>query len=226
MAVIIARTLLIYLALLVTLRLLGKRQLGEMELSEFILAAMIADLATQPLQDMGIPLINGLLPILVLFCCEVLISGAAMRSPRLRAVLFGRPSLLISRGVIDQKEMARNRFTVDELMQALRAQGECDPSRIACGVLETNGRLSVLLYPAETPATAAQLGLTVADGSCPSLVVSDGRVLDDNLRRLGLDRRWLDRQLKERGAKSAEEVFMMTVNDRGQIYFAAKEGLP
>ena len=110
MAIVFIRTLIIYLALLLTMRLLGKRQLGEMELSEFVVASLIADLAAHPLQDVGIPMTNGLVPILTLFCFEILIAGVSMKSVRLRTLLFGRPSVLVRRGVIDQREMRLNRF--------------------------------------------------------------------------------------------------------------------
>ena len=120
MAIIIIRTIIIYLALLVTMRVLGKRQLGELELSEFVVAALIADLASHPLQDLGIPMINGLVPIFTLFCCEVLITGLSLKSIRLRGFLFGKPSFLIVRGKIDQAEMRKSRFTSEELMQELR----------------------------------------------------------------------------------------------------------
>ena len=140
MAIVLVRTLVIYFALLITMRLLGKRQLGEMELSEFVLAALIADLAAHPLQDIGIPLINGLVPILTLFCCEVLISGATLKSVHLRSLFFGRPSVLILRGKVIQRELRKNRFSLDELMQELRNQGVLDISKIEYGILETDGR--------------------------------------------------------------------------------------
>ena len=221
MAIVLVRTLIIYFALLVAMRLLGKRQLGEMELSEFVLAALIADLASHPL-----PLLNGLLPILILFCCEILIAGLTLKKIRLRDLIFGKPSLLIVRGQILQREMWKNRFTVDELMQELRAQSVTDISNIEYGVLETNGKLNVLLFPAQRPATAAQLGLDAGQGGYPSIVVSDGRVLEANLRHLGFDRQWLDARLRERGASSPEGVFLMTATRGGQIYYAAKEARP
>ena len=138
MVIIFVRTLIVYLALLVCLRLLGKRQLGEMELSEFIVASLIADLASNPLQDIGMPLLNGLIPVVTLFCCELAISTLTMHSVRLRAFLFGKPSLLIEHGRILQKEMGRNRFTLDELMQELRAIGVRDIATIEYAFLETN----------------------------------------------------------------------------------------
>ena len=223
MAIVLARTLIIYFALLLTMRLLGKRQLGEMELSEFVLAALIADLASHPLQDMGIPLINGLIPILVLFCCEVLIAGLSLRHIRLRALIFGKPSLLIVRGKILQREMFQNRFTVDELMQELRSQSITDLSTIEYGILETNGKLNVILFPAERAATAAQLKLDAGQGGYPSIIISDGRVLEANLKHLGFDLDWLQKQLRSHGAQSPEQVFLMTATQSGQIYYAEKE---
>ena len=225
MAVIICRTLIIYFTLLLTLRLLGKRQLGEMELNEFIVAAMVADLATLPLQDIGIPLLNGIVPILVLFCCELLISGAALKSLRLRTLLFGRPSVLIRQGVIDQKEMRRNRFTLDELMQELRARGETDLRHIELGVLETNGSLNVILSPAASPVTGEQLGLQTEAQGCPVTHISDGRVLEENLRRAGRDRRWLAKTLREKGALAPEQVFLLTLSPSGELHLVGKEAL-
>ena len=223
MAIVICRTLIIYFALLITIRILGKRQLGELELSEFVLGALIADLASHPLQDMGIPLINGLVPIITLFCCEVLIAGLTMKSIRLRTVFFGKPSVLIARGQIVQREMRRNRFTLDELMQELRSQGRSDIRKIEYAILETDGKLNVIPYPSEAPVTAAQLGLPAPDTGLSTIVISDGRILDANLRHLGLDQNWLADRLRENGAEDAAQVFIMTVNGAGQIYFARKE---
>ena len=223
MAILILRTLIVYFTLLAAMRLLGKRQLGEMELSEFVVAALIADMAAHPLQDIGIPLINGLVPILTLFCCEVLISGAALKSIRLRALLFGKPSPLITRGVIDQKEMRKNRFTLDELTQELRSQGVTDLSKIEYAILETDGRLNVILYPAESPVTASMLKLPTEDGGYPVIVISDGRILEDNLRRCGRDLSWLHGELSRRGVQNARQVFLLSVNAAGQVYFCLKE---
>ena len=223
MAILILRTGIIYLALLLTLRLMGKRQLGEMELSEFVVASLIADMASHPLQDVGIPMINGLVPILTLFCCELLIAGLTLKSVRLRRILFGQPSMLVIRGEICQKQMRLNRFTADELMQELRSQGIFDLAQVEYAILETDGRLNVIPYPSELPPTASQLGVAVPDGGYPSIIVNDGRVLDARLKRLGLDRDWLDGQLRESGVTDAKEVYLMTVNRSGQTYIAPRE---
>lgn len=223
MAIVLVRTLVIYFALLITMRLLGKRQLGEMELSEFVLAALIADLAAHPLQDIGIPLINGLVPILALFCCEVLISGATLKSVRLRSLFFGRPSVLILRGKVIQRELRKNRFSLDELMQELRNQGVLDISKIEYGILETDGRLNVILYASESPVTPAMLNIETSRDAYPAIIINDGHVMETNLRHLGRDMNWLTKQLNERGVHSPSDVFLMTLNKSGQIYYAAKE---
>lgn len=223
MAIIIIRTMLIYFALLLCMRLMGKRQLGEMELSEFVVAALIADLASHPLQDVGIPMINGLVPILTLFCCEILIAGLTLKSVRLRELLFGKPSLLIVRGEIRQKEMRANRFTVDELMQELRNQGMSDIREVEYAILETDGQLNVIPFPAAKPPSAARLGLTVEDGGYPSIVINDGRVLEENLRRMGLDGAWLGTRLEQEGYGAPDGVYLMTVDSGGKTYIAGKE---
>ena len=223
MAIIFIRTLIIYFSLLLIMRLLGKRQLGEMELSEFVVAALIADLASHLLQDIGIPMINGLVPIVTLFCCEVLISGVAMKNIRLRALLFGKPSMLVEKGKIRQKEMKKNRFTTDELMEELRNQGYPDISSVEYAVLETDGRLSVIPYPSEAPVTPAQLKIEAEDKGYPVVVISDGHVIQSNLRLVGRDMNWLKQRLAALGVKDAESVFLMTVNSAGQDYYTIKE---
>ena len=223
MAVIIARTFLTYASLLILMRVLGKRQLGEMELSEFIVAALAADLAAIPLQDIGIPMINGLISIIILFCCEILVAGATMKSVRLRSFLYGKPSMIIQHGVINQRELKLNRFTIDELLEELRSNGYTDISKIEYAVLETDGTLSILPYAVEKPAPASAAGITIPDAGYTSIIINDGRVMSKNLALMGRDRTWLDSELKRRGISSPEQVFIMTINDAGQIYFAAKE---
>ena len=223
MAIVFVRTLIIYFALVLIMRILGKRQLGEMELSEFVVAALIADLASHPLQDIGIPMINGLVPIVTLFCCEVLISGVAMKNIRLRALLFGKPSMLVEKGKIKQHEMKKNRFTTDELMEELRNQGYLDISAVEYAVLETDGRLSVIPYPSESPVKPSQLKIEAEDKGYPVVVISDGHVIRSNLRLVGRDMNWLKKRLAALGVKDAEQVFLMTVNSAGQVYYAPKE---
>lgn len=223
MAIILIRTFVLFFALLLAMRLLGKRQLGELELSELVVSVVIADLAANPLQDIGIPLLNGLLPILVLFCLELILSGVSLRSIKLRNLFYGKPSLLIQDGKIIQSAMRKNRFTLDELAEELRNQGQTDISKIQFAVLENNGKLSTIPFPAERPVTAGQLGLSVEDEGMPVILISDGRTLGNNLRQMGRDENWLQKEVKRRGAKSAKEVYLFTLDRLGRIYFALRE---
>lgn len=197
---------------------MGKRQLGEMELSEFIVAALVADLAATPLQDIGIPLLNGLIPIVTLFCLEILIAWLSMKKIRFRALAFGRPEILIKDGVIDIERMKKNRFTADELMQELRAQGIESFSVVSYAILETNGKLSVILKAEEQPLTPKQIKLNVSDSGYPHIIISEGRILDKNLRLLGRNEDWLRKELCTRKIKSAEDVYLLTLSDTGDIF--------
>lgn len=206
-----------------SMRLMGKRQLGELELPELVVAVLIADLASHPLQDIGIPLINGLLPIVILFCCETLLSGVAMKAVKLRNVLFGKPCFLIEKGKINQAEMRKNRFTLDELTEELRSGGITDIALVEYAVLETNGQLSTLLFPAERPVTAKNMNIAPANNGYPVILVNDGKILRDNLKVMGRDENWLNKELRMRGTGRAEDVYLLMLDNSGNIYYAAKE---
>ena len=217
------RTIILYILIIAGIRLMGKRQVGELEPSELVLSLIIADLAAVPMQDFGIPLLTGVIPILALLAMTMILSVLTMKSIRFRALLCGRPSVVIRRGEIDQREMRRNRLTVDELLEELRSQGYTDPQKVEYAILETSGQLSVLPRAAEKPPTMKQLGLEAQESGLPLMLISDGRLLERNLRARGYDGRWLDKQLEQRGVKRREEVFLMTVDEQGQIYLAPRE---
>ena len=191
------RTIILYILIIAGIRLMGKRQVGELEPSELVLSLIIADLAAVPMQDFGIPLLTGVIPILALLAMTMILSVLTMKSIRFRALLCGRPSVVIRRGEIDQREMRRNRLTVDELLEELRSQGYTDPQKVEYAILETSGQLSVLPRAAEKPPTMKQLGLEAQESGLPLVLISDGRLLERNLRARGYDGRWLDKQLEQ-----------------------------
>ena len=218
------RTIILYLLLMLGLRLMGKRQIGELEPSELVLALLISDLAAVPMQDFGIPLLNGVIPILTLLSISMIISVLNLKSIRFRKLICGSPTIVIREGHILQEEMRRTRFTVDELIEDLRQQGVVDLATVEFAVLETNGQLSVLLYPEHqpiTPKTAQNKKLS--DTGLPIVIISDGRLLENNLRQLGLDRTWLQRRLEENNLASVRSVFLMTVDKQHQLYYLRKE---
>lgn len=217
------RTIILYIIIIVGIRLMGKRQVGELEPSELVLSLIIADLASVPMQDYGIPLLAGVAPILTLLSITMILSVLTMKNVRFRALMCGRPSIVVRDGLVDQKEMRKCRLTVDELLEELRCKGYTDLAAVKYAVLETNGQISILPYANQKPPTARQMKVSVEEGGLPLVVVSDGRVLDHNLRALGHDRPWLDKQLRRRGCSGPEGVFLLLVDQSDAIYLARKE---
>ena len=226
MAIITVRTLIVFICIYGAMRLMGKRQLGELEPSELVVAVLITDMAAHPLQDIGIPLLNGLLPIAILFSCELLISWLSLKSSRFRAFCFGRPSILMRDGRIVEKELRRCRFSLDELCEELRGKGVTDLAAVRCAILETDGSLSVLLNAAVQPVTPAQMGISVSDGGLPTTLISDGSIQRRNLKRLGKDEAWLRKELKARHVASSADVCFMSIDEQGGIYLQPREKTP
>ncbi len=225
MATAFVRTVALYFILMLGLRALGKRQIGELEPIELVLTLLISDLAAVPMQDFGIPLLNGVVPILTLLSLSMLLSFFSMRSIRFRRLICGNPTTLVREGAIQEDALRRNRFTLDELLEELRAQGVTDLAAVKYAVLETNGQLSVLLYPEDAPATPRQLGRAVRDDVwLPVVLINDGRVLKTGLRDRGLDEAWLGETLRERGFHSPREVLLLSVDDAGRVLCVGKEG--
>jgi len=223
LAIVFIRTVIVFVVLILSMRIMGKRQLGELELSEVVVAVLISDMASHPLQDIGVPLLNGLLPVIVLLCCEILISGAIVKSVRFRAFICGRPSILIENGKIIQAEMKRCRFTIDELTEDLRKKGVTDISTVKYAILETDGTLNALPYSTEKPPSAAAMNIQAEDFSIPYSIISDGKVIERNLINSGHDIQWLNNQLSSRNIKSPKDVYYMTVDNFEKVYFLARE---
>ena len=220
---IIFKTVVVFLTLLFCMRVLGKRQLGELELSELVVSILAADLAAVPLQAPELPLRYGLVPVAVLFLCELVFSLLTMKSVAARRFLCGKPCFLIREGRICQREMRRCRFTVDELTEELRGKDVSDPATVRYAILETDGTLNVVLYPEHRPVTAGQLKLTAEDVGYPVVLIEDGKLKRENLRVAGKDEQWLRRELTRRGCGRVGQVYLMILFGSGAIYFAEKE---
>jgi len=202
---------------------MGKRQLGELEPAELVVAVLISDLASHPLQDPGIPLLYGLIPVATLLCCEILISAGILKSVQFRSLICGRPSVLIKNGIINQREMKRNRFTVDELAEELRKKEITDFATVKYAILETDGSVSALLYPSERPLTVRQLDLRTEDVGYPVIIINNGRLMSENLTNAGKNKAWLSKELGKRGITDHNQVYLMTVDGANRIYLARKE---
>lgn len=216
------RTIILYTALILAMRLLGKRQIGQMEPSEFVVAMLVADLASIPMQNNAIPLVNGLVPILTVMGLELILSHLSLKSIRLRKLLCGKPVILIDNGKIIQENLRRTQVTLDELSGHLREKDVLDIQTVQYAILETNGNLSVFPYPSEQPATARDAGVKAAKQYLPITLISDGRLLADNLKKAKKDGAWLHKVLRERNA-TLEGTWLLTVDDGEHVYYIPKE---
>lgn len=217
------RTIFLYLILIFSVRLMGKRQIGEMEPTEFVVTMLVANLAAIPMQDGGIPLFSGLVPILTVLAMELVLSGLTLRSIFFRRLLCGKPVILIDNGQILQENMRRTRITLDELVGQLREKDVLDIRAVQFAILETNGNLSVFPYAKERPASAKDAGIEVKPKHLPVTVIEDGYVSLENLRRAKKDRRWLEQVLNTHGAQIAQ-TYLLTVDEQDRTYFIRKEG--
>ena len=216
------RTILLYLILITVIRLMGKRQIGQMEASEFVVAMLVADLAAIPMQDGSISLFSGMIPIATLLGIELVLSSLSMRSIRLRKLLCGKPVILIENGKILQNNMRRTRVTLDELTGHLREKDILDLQTVQYAILETNGNLSVFPYPKDRPASAQDAGICPQEQLLPVTVISDGKLMEENLKKSGKDARWLQKILKEKKA-SMEDTWLLTVDAADRVVFYRRE---
>lgn len=223
MVIAVVRTIILYLLIVFCFRILGKHQVSELEPAEFVLTLIIADVAAVPMQDFGIPLVSGIIPILCLLSLSMILSVLNMKSLTLRKLFSGSPSILIRDGKPEQKEMRRTRMTMDELLEELRLQGYTTPSAIQYAILETNGQMSILPYSSEKPPAAKDTGQSVSKTTLPIVLINDGHLLSKNLTDSGHNLQWLQKQLKKNGAKCIQDVFYLTVDSNNEVYFVSKE---
>lgn len=199
----IFRTLLFYTALIAAVRLMGKRQVGQLEPSEFVVTMLIANLASVPLEDQAIPIWNGLLPMGIVFVCERFLSWLCLKRISIRRLLCGKPVILIENGRLLEENLRRTRVNLDELSAHLRQQGVLDMREVQFAILETNGIVTVFPYK---PGPKQEL---------PYTVISDGRILGENLALLGRDEAWLSKKLHGRGLTPGA-VLLMTATASGE----------
>lgn len=216
------RTIILYLVLIFCVRLMGKRQIGQMEPSEFVVTMLVANLAAIPMENEGVPLYIGLIPMLTILGTELVLSGAMLRSIRLRKLLCGKPVILIENGRILQENLRSARLTLDELAGHLREKDVLDIRTVQYAILETNGNLSVFPFPSEMPASAKEAGIHPKDRFLPVTVISDGQLLRQNLQYAAKDEAWVHRVLGEYRASIAG-TWLLTVDKADRVVWLGKE---
>lgn len=222
MSVVFIRAVILYILLIFAVRLMGKRQIGELQPSELAITILISNIATLPVEDAGMPLLTGIIPIVTLAALDVMMSWLGIKSRAVRRFTCGKPVIIISGGQLDQKKMQSVRFTVDDLAASLRSQGIFDISEVQLAVVETTGTLSVYQKYSARNVTNGDMELKGRDENPPEVVIADGEFVPEAMSRLGITQAWIENALK-REKTAIENVFLMTAYPGGKYSIAPKE---
>ena len=222
MLTIFIRTVIIYLFLMLIMRLMGKRQIGQLELSDLVTTFLLSEIASMPITDTNIPIIYAIIPMIALLTCEVTSSWFLSRFPRFKNLLSTNPATLITNGKINRKEMLRSRLSPEELIGELRQSGISDVKEVRYAILEQNGKISVIPRSSEKPLTPKQMSIETADNGIDHIVITNGRTNEHALKVLGLSDGHIDNILRSRKLKK-KDVYLMLIDDGGNIKVFKKE---
>ncbi len=222
MLTVFMRTFIVYTTLIIAMRLMGKRQIGELEVSELVTTFMLSELATTPIQNQDIPVIHAVIPIVILLFIEVLSSVVLIKIPFLKSIVSARPSILIQDGKIDQKELRNNRISLEELMSELRS-GQCTSiSDVAYAILEKNGKLTIIRKAKCSPPTSDDLGIKPQESGIFHLLIIDGKICENNLKVSGKSRKWLEKEIRKLPFPM-KNIYFFGIDDAERITLVKKE---
>ena len=216
------RTIFLYIVLIITVRIMGKKQVGELEPAELVVVFLLSELASIPMQDMNLPLMSSIVPIATLISLEILISIITLKSRALRNIFQGRPAILINKGILDEQEMKRQCYNLDEVMEQIRQEGYSDVREVEYAILENSGKISVIPSAKGKALTAEDMGIKTSPGIMPYFVISDGKIAKKGLELVGVSEQELMKKLRKKGIKKPEEVFFATIDSQGELYFQKK----
>lgn len=223
MSVVLIRSLILYILVIFAVRLMGKRQLGELQPSELVITILVSNIATLPLEDVNIPLMVGVTPILALVCFEVLMSWVNLKSPKLRKIISGSPKIIISNGIIDNTVLSELRLSVDDLMMSLRTNDVFSLDEVQYAIVETTGSVSVMKRTdCDTP-TRSELNIEKASSDPPMVVISDGRIIEKAAETVGMKINRI-REILNNSKLELKDVFIMTADSSGKYFIADKKG--
>lgn len=216
------RTVILLVTVISSLRLMGKRQIAQLQPAELVVTILLSQIAATPMQDNDIPMANTLISILVLTGVEILLSAASLKNGRIRELLQGKPVILIRNGEIDQKQMKKLRYSADDVLETLRQKDVFDIADVEYAVAETNGDLSVLLKPGKRPLSAEDAGITPEDGGFVCAAVMDGKINDEIYGECSITEKELKRLIAASG-KKLDDIFLLTVDRNGKTMLVVKE---
>ena len=222
MLITLIRTIFLYILVLIVMRLMGKREIGQLQPFELAISIMIADLASIPMSDTGIPISNGIIPILGLLVMHLLISLINMKSIKAREIMCGKPSILIYRGKIDEKALKKERFTINELQERLRGNGVVNLGDVEYAILETSGQVTVIQKPSKRTTIPEDFNITPEYEGIPYDLVVDGKIMEENLKQIGKDEDWLKKQVRKFNL-NIEDALIVTYDGKQQIFCQGKE---
>ncbi|KRU24953.1 membrane protein [Clostridium sporogenes] len=222
MFIVLIRTIILYLLVILSMRLMGKKQIGELEPFELAITIMISELASLPMQDSRIPLLHGIVPILTLLIVQTMLSIVQLKSEKLRSIITGEPSLLIENGKINFKELKNQRFSINDMMEELRLQGYYDLQSVEYAILETSGQLSIIPKTEESPVTKKDLSLQTTQERLPVTLILDGKINRKNLKLIKKDEQWLKNKLEKYNISSYDELLIAVLNSNGNLYYQKK----
>lgn len=223
MIIVLIRSVILYIIVIFSIRLMGKRQIGELQPSELVITILVSNIATLPIEDADIPLIMGALPILTLVSLDVLMSWLTMKNSRLRRIISGSPQIIIKDGKIDIQCMRNLRFTIDDIMESIRENGIFDINDVQFAVAETNGKISIYEKYSARNVTNSDLNIHGKNKNPPYLIINDGILIKNSLNDIGLSEKWLESVLEKEKLKT-EQIFIMTANEDGIYNIIRKEG--
>lgn len=225
MTILILRIFIIYFVLTLVMRLMGKRQLGELQISELISTLLLSEVAAVPIADPNLPLVYALVPVAIIFLLEILVPSLFFRFPILRKLVEGTPSVLIDNGKICQKELRKNRITPDEFMAILRTNGVADPSEVSYAILEASGAISVFLFASKSPPICEDMNPPIQppENGVMHILIADGRIKDQTLKKLKMSRKDVDKLLSKKKA-SVTDAYLLMIDDLGNVNFIRKSG--
>lgn len=225
MLIILFRSVVLYFVVVFIMRIMGKRQIGQLQPYELVIALMISELASMPMQNTGIPLFHGIIPIITLLVLQVLISTWQLKSETARLIFCGQPSILIEKGKINIKELKNNRININDLLEELRLKDYFNLDDIEYAILETRGQITIIPKSELEPATRKDLNVKSSQNMLPVTLILDGKVNDRNLKLIKKDKSWLNKQLNKNNISSADQIFLALLDSQGKfVYQLKKEG--
>lgn len=222
MLLLIIRTTILYLAVVLVMKMMGKRQVGQLQPFELVVVITISAMAAIAMENVGVPLINSIIPIVTIMVLQVALSLINLKSEKARGIICGKPSIVVENGKIVEEELRKLRINVNDLLEQLRAKNYFNIADVEYAIMETNGQLSVLTKSQKRAVQPEDLQIQTKYEGLPTTLIIDGEVNYDNLKKVNLDKSWLETELSKLGINDIKEVFFASLDTLGNLFYQLK----